>query len=173
MEDFDFSFDSEEIKESVKRYEDMIRKSNIGFFDTDVFISIVDHYIDRNEPYKALQVTEHAISQHPYSVEIMLKQAQLYSLVNDYPSALKSLDKAESISPSEAGVYMIRGSIYSQQAKYDSAIESFKKAIPYSEALDELYLNMAFVYESSGSYRNAISSLKKVLEENPDRKSVV
>src|SRR6185295_6134487 len=138
MEDFEYESDSESIRDSVKRYEDMIRRRNIGFFDTDVFISIIDHYIDRNEPYKALQVTEHAVSQHPYSVEIMLKQAQLYSLVNDYSSALKALDRAEGISPSEAGVYMIRGSIFSQQAKYDAAIDSFKKAIPYSEARDEL-----------------------------------
>src|SRR5258706_13190401 len=97
MEDFDFIYDSKKIKQSVKRYEDMNRTRSIGFFDTDVFISIVDHYIDRNEPYKALQVTEHAISQHPYSVEIMLKQAQLYSLVNDYNGALRVLDLAESI----------------------------------------------------------------------------
>src|SRR6185295_19611231 len=143
MEDFEYESDSESIRDSVKRYEDMIRRRNIGFFDTDVFISIIDHYIDRNEPYKALQVTAHAVSQPPFSVEIMLKQAQLYSLVNEYNNALQILDKAESIAPSEPGVYMIRGSIFSQQSQYESAIESFRKAIPYSEALDELYLNMA------------------------------
>lgn len=68
MFDDDFEFDNpEEARSSVERYEEMIRNKDQYFFDADAFEKIIDYYIEKNDPIKAMQVVEYALSQHPYA----------------------------------------------------------------------------------------------------------
>jgi hypothetical protein len=62
-----------QIRYSIERYEEMIRNKDAYFFDVDAFVNIVDYYIERNDPVKALQVIEYAQDQHPDSVEFLLR----------------------------------------------------------------------------------------------------
>ena len=61
-EEFDFS-SPEEQKQSVDRYEEMIRNEDQYFFDTSAFESIIEYYSVKNDPIKALQVIDFAINQ--------------------------------------------------------------------------------------------------------------
>ena len=70
-----------QIRYSIERYEEMIRNKDAYFFDVDAFVNIVDYYIERNDPVKALQVIEYAKDQHPDSVEFLLREAQLLAMV--------------------------------------------------------------------------------------------
>ena len=63
-----------QIRYSIERYEEMIRNKDAYFFDVDAFVNIVDYYIERNDPVKALQVIEYAKDQHPDSVEFLLME---------------------------------------------------------------------------------------------------
>ena len=121
----------------------MLRTEDTYFFDVDAFVNIIDYYIDKNDPVKALQVIDFAQQQHPGSFEFMLRKAQLLAMVERYQEALDILDEAEQVIPKEPDLYMIRGSIFSQQERYDMAIESFNKAIPLADELDMLYVNIA------------------------------
>src|SRR5258705_4823971 len=158
MEEFDNPQEESQIRYSIARYEEMLRKKDQYFFDVDAFLNIIDFYIERNEPSRALDVISYATRQHPSSVEILMKHAQLLALTGHYEDALKLLHRAEIIAPSQPDIYMIRGSICSQQEKYTEAIENFNKAIPLAEFKDELYLNIAFVYETWGDYEKAIQN---------------
>ena len=53
-DDFEFEF-SEDPKFSVERYEEMIRNQDQYFFDAQAFENIIDYYIEKNDPIKALQ----------------------------------------------------------------------------------------------------------------------
>lgn len=64
-EEFEFG-SPEEQKFSVDRYEEMIRNEDQYFFDTKAFEGIIDYYMDKNDPIKALQVVDYAINQHPF-----------------------------------------------------------------------------------------------------------
>ncbi len=168
-EDFESSRDDQsQIKNSIERYEEMLRNKDAYFFDVDAFLNIVDFYIEKNDPVKALQVIEFAKQQHPASVEFLLREAQLLGMVERHSEALVILANAEKLSPTDPDIFMIRGSIYSQQQKFELAIESFNQAIPLASELDMLYLNIAYVYESWGDYDMAIKYLKLCLEDNSD-----
>src|SRR3954469_7720507 len=93
-EEYDFGF-TEDPKFSVERYEEMIRNQDQYFFDAQAFENIIDYYIEKNDPIKALQVVEYAISQHPFAVIFLIKQAQLYVVTNQLSEAFSCLDKAE------------------------------------------------------------------------------
>ncbi len=157
-----------QIRYSIERYEEMIRNKDAYFFDVDAFVNIVDYYIEKNDPVKALQVIEYAQDQHPDSVEFLLREAQLLAMVERFDDALAIIAKAEKITPLDPDLYMIRGSIYSQLQQYEKAIESFNQAIPLAEDLDLLYLNLAYVYESWGDYNKAIEYLMLSLDNNPE-----
>ncbi|MGJ1316266.1 tetratricopeptide repeat protein, partial [Sphingobacterium multivorum] len=106
-EDFEFE-NPEERKISVDRYEEMLRNEDQYFFDSKAFEGIIDYYTEKNDPVKALQVTEYAISQHPFDITFLLKQAQLFSTIQQYQNALAALDKAELLEASEGDIFLIR-----------------------------------------------------------------
>src|SRR3954463_3968888 len=100
-EEFEFGF-TEDPKFSVERYEEMIRNHDQYFFDAQAFENIIDYYIEKNDPIKALQVVGYAVSQHPFAVVFLIKKAQLLIVTNQVDKAFESLDKAEILEPSEA-----------------------------------------------------------------------
>ncbi|NQV76128.1 MAG: hypothetical protein HQ491_08770, partial [Bacteroidetes bacterium] len=110
-EDFEFDF-SEDPRFSVERYEEMIRNQDQYFFDAQAFESIIEYYVEKNDPIKALQVVEYAINQHPFAAVFSIKQAQLYLATSQFDQAFESLNKAETLEPSDADIYTIRGNIY-------------------------------------------------------------
>ena len=75
-EEFEFGF-TEDPKFSVERYEEMIRNHDQYFFDAQAFENIIDYYIEKNDPPKALQVAEYARNQHPFAAVFLIKKAQL------------------------------------------------------------------------------------------------
>jgi tetratricopeptide (TPR) repeat protein len=166
QEEFEDFQDSEEVNHSIQRYEEMLRKKDQYFFDFYEFVNIIDNYITKNDPVRALQVVKFAKEQHPYSVSFLLKEAQLLAVTGQPNKALLILDKAIQIDPSDPDTFMIRGSVFSQLEMYKEAIDNFNQAIPLAEELDELYLNIAYTYASWGDYDKAIDYFKLSLEEN-------
>src|SRR5690606_17705747 len=110
----EFEYESpEEQKQSVDRYEEMIRNDDQYFFDASAFESIIDYYTFKNDPVKGLQVIDFAISQHPFETVFLLKKAQLHATLQNFDEALLALDKAEMLEPSEADIQLLRGTVYS------------------------------------------------------------
>ena len=100
MEEEEFPNPNEESSRIVirsKRYEEMVRNKEAYFFDVDAFLNIIDYYIERNDPVKALQVVDFAQSQHPTSIDFLLRRAQLLAMVDRTEEALAILDKAEQL----------------------------------------------------------------------------
>jgi hypothetical protein len=52
-EEFEFDF-NDDAQHSVERYEEMIRNQDQYFFDAQAFEYIIDNYIEKNDPVKAL-----------------------------------------------------------------------------------------------------------------------
>ncbi|MBK9638230.1 MAG: hypothetical protein IPO63_10585 [Bacteroidetes bacterium] len=51
---------SEHIQQSIEKYEKMREKQERYFFDVDALVKIIDHFIERLEFEKALEVTKYA-----------------------------------------------------------------------------------------------------------------
>ena len=144
-EEFEFGF-SDDGQQSVERYEEMIRNQDQYFFDAQAFEYIIDNYIEKNDPVKALQVVEFALNQHPYAAIFLIKQAQLLLFTNHIDQAFAALEKAETLEASEADIYVLRGNIYQNLDRHTEALENFEKALDLAETTDEILLQMAFFY---------------------------
>ncbi|MEI6695736.1 MAG: tetratricopeptide repeat protein [Bacteroidota bacterium] len=167
------NYNEEEINELVDKFEQKIKFNQSYFFDVEEYEMLIDYYIDNeNIPYTN-QLIQHAVSQHPDSIGILLKKAQLYAYADNTEKALELLAKLESMDPDNSDVFFTKGAIYSQLKRYEKAIEEYHKAITRTEELDEVYINIAFEYENLGNYEKAIEYLKKALEISPENEMVL
>src|SRR3954462_2190279 len=141
-EEFEFGF-TEDPKFSVERYEEMIRNHDQYFFDAQAFENIIDYYIEKNDPARALQVAEYAISQHPFAAVFLIKQAQLLVIANKVDDAFAALDKAAMLEASDPDIYIIRGNIYEGMERFTEALENYEKALELAEETDEILLHIA------------------------------
>ena len=91
----------EEGNELIRRFEDHIRKKKAEFFDLDAYEQIIDFYMFRGKHNKALQAVNQAISQYPFSTELITVKAQILSNLEEYEEALDLLDQANALQPND------------------------------------------------------------------------
>ena len=173
MDDNFEEYSEEEIKNLIDKFESMLESNQTYFFDVNDFEVIIDYYLERNNLSKTSIALRYATGQHPKSVGLLLKKAQLYAFSDKTDKALELLAKVELLDPTNSDVFFTKGAIYSQLKRYEKAIEEYHKAINKAEELDEVYINIAFEYENLGNYNKAIDYLKKALEINPDNEAVL
>ena len=159
---------SELIQKSIEKYEEMRERQERYFFDVDALIKIIDHFIDRLEYEKALEVTRYAHTLHPQSINFTLKEAHLYALSGREKEALALLEKVEHVNPFDLEVHLIRGNIYNALEQYPRAIASFRKALEMAdEQKDDIYLSLAITYQNMADYTKAVDYYKLCLIANP------
>ncbi len=166
-------YSDEEIKNLIDKFESMLESKQSYFFDVDEFEIIIDHFLEKNNLSKTSLALRYATGQHPKSVGLLLKKAQLYAYSDKTDKALELLAKVELLDPTNSDVFFTKGAIYSQLKRYEKAIEEYHKALNKAEELDDVYINIAFEYENLGNYNKAIEYLKKALEINPDNEAVL
>lgn len=160
---------SEHIQQSIEKYEKMREKQERYFFDVDALLKIIDHFIDRLEFDKALEVTKYAFTLHPQSVNFTLKEAHLLALMGNEKGALALLEKVEHVNPFDIEVHLIRGNIYNALEQYPSALASFRKALEMAdEQKDDIYLSLAITYQNMAEYSRAVDYYKLCLLANPE-----
>ncbi len=159
---------SELIQKSVEKYEEMRERQERYFFDVDALVRIIDHFIERFEYEKSLEVTRYAHSLHPQSVNFTLKEAHLYALMGQEQKALALLEKIEHVNPFDVEVHLIRGNIYNTLEQYQRAIASYRKALEMAdEQKDDIYLSLAITYQNMSEYSKAVDYYKLCLLANP------
>jgi len=156
----------EEENELIKRFEDHLRKKKPEFFDLDAYEQIIDYYATKGKHNKALHAVNQAISQHPYSIELITIKAQVLSSLEEYDQALDLLDQAQAMQPNDPEIFLTTGSILSLQGKHHQAIENYERALLLAEEKDEVYYNIGLAYQNMEDYVSAIDAYKKAIEEN-------
>ena len=158
--------------ELVKRFEEMLSGGPGVFFDADEYEIIIDYYITTNQYQNAIKAIEYALQQYPFSIEFMIRKAQILSVGKETKKAFDLLSQAETISPHHPEIFMTRGSIYSLTGLPEKAIENYKKAIEYAEGdagdlIEDAYLHLAFEHENLEEFDDSIFYLKKAIAINP------
>ncbi len=159
-EDFENIFHNEEYSELVNRYEEMLKNNTKYFFDVIEFESIIDYYIDINKANNALNAVKFASQQHPYSLNIQLKKAQVLVDKGHAPQALQVIEQIERIESSNTDVYLLKGSTLNIMGRYSEAEKAFDTAVIYSydDKVDVIY-TIAQSFEQIGRYKTALKYL--------------
>lgn len=164
-EDFEDVFQDEEYSELVNRYEEMVKHKTKYFFDVSEFENIIDYYIDSNNTNNALDVVKYATQQHPGSVSIQLKKAQVLIDKGLAAHALKVIERIELIEYSNSDVFLIKGSALNVTGHYNDAEKAFDIAIELSidDKIDIIH-TVAQSFEQIGRYKTALKYLHQAFE---------
>lgn len=164
-EDFEDIFQDEEYSELVNRYEEMVKQKTSYFFDVSEFENIIDYYIDSNNANNALDVVKYATQQHPGSVSIQLKKAQVLIDKGLAANALKVIEQIELIEYSNSDVFLVKGSALNIIGRYNEAEKAFDHAIDVSidDKVDIIH-TVAQSFEQIGRYKTALKYLHQAFD---------
>ena len=97
----------EEMKELLQQYDNLKAGRSYSFIEEDSFEKIIDYFDEKDELRQAIEATDHAINQYPYSSSLLLKRADLLIASKKYKESLYFLEQAELLNSSDINLYIL------------------------------------------------------------------
>jgi tetratricopeptide (TPR) repeat protein len=164
----------EEVKASLRRYEDMLKNKSSYYFDVFEFEHIADFYLDKHDLKNASHVLKYALNQHPNSTSLLLKQAQAFINKGFPVKALKLLKKLEKIESSNNSIFYMQGAVYCSLGDVNKAIEVFNKALAIAfDSKEDLLFNIGMTFKQISRYDLANKYFHKAYELDNENKTVI
>jgi tetratricopeptide (TPR) repeat protein len=155
--------------ELISEYEAMSQKGTVGFYEETVFLALIEYYQNSELFGKAIEVADHAITQHAYSSTFHKKKAQILLEKGCASQALTCLDQAELFNPSEFEIILLRVESLNMLGYYEEAyaILDQLEAQATKAELSEIYLSKAILHESKQQFKDMFLALNKSILSNP------
>ena len=165
FEDENFMNYEDEIREAVKRYEEMLEHEESVYFDSEEYGMIIDYYTQRDEVEKARRALNMAILQHPLDNSLKIKNARQYLLENNPQEAFAILKTTEHEDPEDPDYFLTLGSCLAALGKSQKAIDTYLNALPFFDEDEkcELYNAIAYEYQNLGQCDMALQFYMKAL----------
>jgi tetratricopeptide (TPR) repeat protein len=170
----DAYYDEEDIIRSINRYEDMLKQNAVSFFDIYEFEYIVEYYLDTHNFERAFDAVMTGLNQHPASLNLKFKLAQILILSGKPSKGLILLREIEQLEKGNSDFYLLMGTALNVMGRSKDAKNAFDKAIQMAYVgRDEVVYSIAFSYISTRQYAQAIKYLQLALEINPENISAL
>ena len=149
---------------SIQKFELMLKSNEVGFFDSDEFDQIIEHYLDEGKIALARKAIGLGISQHPTSVNLKLYRAEMFIFDNQFDQAESVLNELFEIEPNNAEIYIQKANIFSKTDRHQKSIEVLKRALELTHDQADVYnlIGMEFLFIED--YSNAKVNFMKCLE---------
>ncbi len=169
----DFSEDFNEAQElnlALSKFESMLKTREEVFFDVEEIELVVDHFIENQNNNRAKKAIQVGCSQHPYSIDLRIKEAEVLLASGKNTLALDNLLKLASIETTNTEIHLLIAGIYSRQKNHFKALEYLERAHQMADAFegDDIYFDLGLEYEQTGKFERALTIFKEILERNPD-----
>ncbi|RYY17850.1 MAG: tetratricopeptide repeat protein, partial [Cytophagaceae bacterium] len=158
---------------TVRRYERMVAHDEATFFDLEEFEIIIDYYVTSAAFDKAQQACEVALSQYPFSTELLIDRAQISAMRGDYTEAERQISNVASLDPDNADVAVTRGIIATQRGDFEEAVRFFQAALAQNPDREDIHFNLGLAYQSWQKYKSAARHYKHSLRLHPDNETTV
>ncbi|MFJ1322076.1 tetratricopeptide repeat protein [Capnocytophaga canis] len=157
---------SEEENYSVSKFESMLKKNHISFFDVDEFEEIVEYYLELGKMTKAKHALQIGRSQHPSASSLKLFEIEVMIFEDNLQQASHLLAELEAVEPYNSEVYVQKANLYSKLNDHEKAIELLKFALPLTDDLVDIYALIAMEYLFIENYEKAKKYFRKCLTED-------
>lgn len=149
---------------SIKKFESMLQSNKVGFFDSEEFEQIVEHYLEEGKMVLARKAVQLGLSQHPAAIQLKLLQAEIFVFDNEFEKAHEILNDLHELQPNNSEVYIQKANIYSKTDEHDKAINLLKNALELTTDQADVYnlLGMEFLFIED--YENAKINFIRCLE---------
>ncbi len=152
----------------IQRFEKMRSEGNFRFLDVSEFEEIIDTYLDKGQLEKAEQTIHLALQQHPSSVSIRLKKAELLISTNEDEQALNLLNTLVPLDSQNYQVYLFRGSALARLGHEKEAVRDYDRALSAGMGMEgDIAYQAGTDLELIGRYNLALNYMKKAYHFNP------
>ncbi|MFA9391785.1 MAG: tetratricopeptide repeat protein [Prolixibacteraceae bacterium] len=156
--------EEQEIHNALQRYEEMLRKGLSMYFDVFQLEYIIDNFLEDGKIYQALQVVEMGMNQHPTSLALKIKKANILLNLGEVSNSLELTNELVKIEDTNHELHLLKGSSHLLLGQSDEAVRSFNLSLKYSsEDRDETLFNIGFAYEQIGDYHKAVHYLEEAV----------
>ncbi|WP_438962343.1 tetratricopeptide repeat protein [Nonlabens sp.] len=149
---------------SIKKFELMLKSNAVGFFDSEEFEQIVEHYLESGKMNMARKAAHLGLSQHPSSVTIKLLQAEILVFDNEFDKAHEILNQLYELQPHNSEIYIQKANIFSKTDEHEKAVELLKKALELTEDQADVYNLIGMEYLFIEDYKQAKENFISCLE---------
>lgn len=161
--------DSGRIDQAIEAYKKVLKNDDKN---SVVHLSLASSYIKNNQPQKAIEELNIAVSLSPDSIEPHAILALLYSSLDKVDLATKeyeiALKNASQLQPQNADIYKGLGAIYLRQKKLKEAESTYKLIIGLNPADPEAHFYLGNVYADLNNVSLAEKEILKAIELKPD-----
>ena len=175
MSKYPYRKDRDELKELLQQYDNLKAGRSHSFIEEDSFEKIIDYFDEKDEIAQALEVTDYAISQYPYSSALLLKKADLLIASKKYKQALYFLEEAELLDTTDIDLYILKTDAYLALDQQEKAAAVLETALEYFEGDEklELLFELTDVYDDYENFDKVFDCLKMILEIDPNNEEAL
>ncbi|WP_301921031.1 lipopolysaccharide assembly protein LapB [Ferruginibacter sp.] len=175
MSKYPYRQDREELKELLQQYDNLKSGRSHSFIEEDAFEKIIDYFDEKDELIQALEVTEYAVNQYPYSSALLIKRADLLIAAKKYKESLYYLEQAEVLDSSDINLYILKTDAYLALDQQEKAALVSEAALNYFEGDEklELLFELTDVYDDYENFDKVFDCLKMILEIDPNNEEAL
>lgn len=165
----------EDIKDLLRKYENLKAGRSQSFLYEDAFERIIDHFDEQDDFEQAMEAVDVALEQYPYSSVLIIKKADLLISGRKYREALEYLDKASLFDNTDIDVYVLRTDAYLALDEQEKAVELLQEAIGIFEGEEKINLlfELSDVYDDYEAFDKIFDCLKLILECDPNNEEAL
>ena len=112
MHDRPFRENADEIEDLLQQYESLRSGRRSSFLEEESFEILIEHFSEKNNFFKALEVVDTALDYFPYSGDLFIKKADLFIATYKYNDALAVLQQAEFFDADNIDIYILKTDAY-------------------------------------------------------------
>ena len=159
---------SEEIKNSVNRFNQMLKTNLIYFFDVNEFQNITDYFLSIGEIQLSKKALYMGLMQHPKNIDLLLIKVEHFILDKRLKSAKNILSNLNLIYPFNEEIYIQKASVESKLGNHLESINFLIELLDFTKEPNEIWNLIGMEYLLMEDYYNAEYFFKNCIIENPE-----
>jgi tetratricopeptide (TPR) repeat protein len=150
--------------ELVKKFEDMVENNEEVYFDTEELEEIIIYYLEMGDISFAEMATNFALKLHPNSIEIKIKQLEVFLDLEDYKKAKELINNLKESAQENTDFLICCAKYYSNLGNPKKSIEYCELALVLKEEENFLHNFIADEYHNLGDPFNALKHYRIALQ---------
>lgn len=140
--------DEDDYKQSLSRFESMLKTNKVYFFDSSEFEDIIYHYYDLGKINLAKKALKISLEQHPQSVDLQLIKADFLTFDSKFDEASKIIDRVLDIEPNNDDALLLKANVFSRTNQHLKAIEILEQTLDLTDnkAMVYHYIGMEYLF---------------------------
>ncbi|HVM89223.1 MAG TPA: tetratricopeptide repeat protein [Puia sp.] len=175
MKENPYQYDSEDLDQLLKRYQNLRTGLANSFLDEEAFEKIIEYFDDSEELVQAIEAAELGIEQFPFSSALLIKKADLMIATRKYGEALQILDKAELLDGTDINLYILKTDAFLALDQQEKAVFVLQEALQHFEGDEriELLFELSDVYDDYEEFDKIFDCLKLILDAEPNNEEAL